>query len=89
MSEDEIEEQTTNLCMEYILKNDLFNVLAIMAEKEKLIGVRILVIKFMTNLISKLKIPVLAHQSVFGSVQVNIKFKMICFARAYVLNTKV
>jgi len=74
LSEDEIEEQTTNLCMEYVLKNDIFNVLAIMAEKEKLIGVRILVIKFMTNLISHLKSPVLAHKSVFGSVQVRSLF---------------
>lgn len=60
--------------MEYILKNNLFNMLAIMAEKEKLTGIKILILKFMTNLISKLRNPVLAHQSVFGSIQVRSVF---------------
>lgn len=57
--------------MEYILKNNIFNILAIIAEKEKLIGIRILVIKFMTNLIDQLRNLVLAHQSVYGPIQVN------------------
>lgn len=56
--------------MEYVLKNDLFNMLAVIAEKEKLVGIRILVIKCMTNLISQLKNPVLAHQSFFVTIQV-------------------
>lgn len=56
--------------MEYVLKNNILNVLAIIAEKDKLIGIRILVFKFMTNLICQLKNPVLAHQSVFGPIQV-------------------
>lgn len=56
--------------MEYILKNNLFNMLAIIAEKEKLIGIRILILKFMTNLVDRLNNLVLAHQSVFGSIQV-------------------
>lgn len=58
--------------MEYILKNNLFHMLAIMAEKEKLIGTRLLIIKFMTNLISQLKNPVLAHQSFYSSIQVKL-----------------
>lgn len=45
-----------------------------MAEQEKLIGIRILVLKCMTNLIGQLKHPVLAHQSVYGPVQVRIIF---------------
>lgn len=57
--------------MEYVLKNNIFNMLAIIAEKEKLIGIRILILKFMTNLINQLNNPVLAHQSVFGPIQVN------------------
>lgn len=56
--------------MEYVLKNDLFNMLAVIAEKEKLIGIRILVLKCMTNLICQLKNPVLAHQSFFVTIQV-------------------
>lgn len=56
--------------MEYILKNNLFNILATMAEKEKLIGTRILILKFMSNLISQLRNPVIAHQSIFGPIQV-------------------
>ncbi|KAL5244322.1 hypothetical protein ACI65C_011732 [Semiaphis heraclei] len=69
LCEDKNEETTTNLCMEYVLKNDLFNMLAVIAEKEKLIGIRILVLKFMTNLISRLRNPVLAHQSFFFTIQ--------------------
>lgn len=67
--EDQNEKTATNLCMEYVLKNDLFNMLAVIAEKEKLVGIRILVIKCMTNLISQLKNPVLAHQSFFVTIQ--------------------
>ncbi|VVC35326.1 Retinoic acid induced 16-like protein,Armadillo-like helical [Cinara cedri] len=69
LSEDKNEEITTNLCMEYVLQNNLFNILVIMAEKEKLIGLRILILKFMTNIISQLRNPVLAHQSIFGPIQ--------------------
>ncbi|XP_060839803.1 FHF complex subunit HOOK interacting protein 2A-like isoform X1 [Rhopalosiphum padi] len=69
LCEDKNEETATNLCMEYVLKNDLFNMLAVIAEKEKLIGIRILVLKYMTNLISQLKNPVLAHQSFFVTIQ--------------------
>lgn len=60
--------------MEYILKNNLFNILAIIAEKEKLIGIRILVLKFMRNLVDQLNNLVLAHQSVIGSIQVRLYF---------------
>lgn len=60
--------------MEYILKNDLFNMLAIMAEKEKLIGLRKLIITLMTNLISQLRNPIIAHQSTLGSIQVKFGF---------------
>lgn len=63
--------------MEYILKNNLFNVLAIMAEKEKLTGLKVLILKFMTNLISQLRNPVLAHQSIFGSIQVRAVLRFI------------
>lgn len=66
--------------MEYVLKNDLFNMLAVIAEKEKLIGIRILVLKFMTNLISRLRNPVLAHQSFFFTIQV------ICILRFILKN---
>lgn len=65
---------STNSCMEYILKNNLFNMLAIMAEKEKLTGIRILILKFMANLICQLKNPVLAHHSVFGPIKVSCNF---------------
>lgn len=44
--------------------------LAVIAEKEKLIGTRILILKFMTNVISQLRNPVLAHHSMFGPIQV-------------------
>lgn len=63
--------------MEYILKNNLFHMLAIMAEKEKLIGTRILILKFMTNLISQLKNPLLAHQSFYGPIQVRFTLCII------------
>ncbi|XP_025208897.1 protein FAM160B1-like [Melanaphis sacchari] len=69
LCEDKNEKTATNLCMEYVLKNNLFNILTVMAEKEKLIGIRILVLKYMTNLISQLKNPVLAHPSFFVSIQ--------------------
>ncbi|XP_025407859.1 protein FAM160B1-like isoform X2 [Sipha flava] len=69
LSEDKNEENTTNTIMEYILKNNLFSMLAGMAEKEKLIGTKILIFKFMSNLISQLKNPVIAHQSIFGPIQ--------------------
>jgi len=58
--------------MEYILKHNLFNMLAIIAEKEKLIGIRILILKFMTNLINQLRNLVLAHHSVFGPIKVSL-----------------
>lgn len=79
LSEDKNEEITTNLCMEYVLKNNLFNILAIMAEKEKLIGLRILVLKFMTNIISQLRNPVLAHQSFFDPIQVRLYIVFVCY----------
>jgi len=60
--------------MEYVLKNNLFNILAIIAEKEKLSGIRVLILKFMTNLISQLRNPVLAHHSVFGPINVSSNF---------------
>jgi len=63
--------------MEYVLKNDLFNMLAVIAEKEKLIGIRILVLKYMTNLISQLRNPVLAHQSFFVTIQVICYYRFI------------
>lgn len=65
--------------MEYVLTNNIFNMLAIIAEKEKLIGIRILILKFMTNLINQLNNPVLAHHSVFGPIQVHFldKFKYL------------
>lgn len=63
--------------MEYILKNNLLNILAIIAEKEKLNGIRIFVMKFMTNLIGQLRNLVLAHQSVYGPIQVNFDLKSV------------
>lgn len=56
--------------MEYVLKNDIFNMLVIMAEKEKLSGMRNMILKLMTNLISQLRNPMLAHQSIFIPLQV-------------------
>lgn len=63
--------------MEYILKNNLFNMLAAMAEKEKLIGTRVLILKFMSNIISQLRNPIIAHQSIFGPIQVRYYFKKV------------
>lgn len=63
--------------MEYVLKNDLFNMLAVIAEKEKLIGIKLLVLKFMTNLINHLKNPALAHQSFFFTIQVKCDLRFI------------
>lgn len=60
--------------------------LAIMAEKEKLIGLRVLVLKFMTNIISQLRNPVLAHQSFFGPIQVRLFFKIYYILYLCVIN---
>jgi hypothetical protein len=58
--------------------------LAGMAEKEKLIGTKILIFKFMSNLISQLKNPVIAHQSIFGPIQV-IYLKMYKYTDVLIL----
>ncbi|XP_050421454.1 FHF complex subunit HOOK interacting protein 2A-like [Adelges cooleyi] len=68
LSEDENDNYTTNSSMEYALQNDLFNILAIIAEKEKLIGLRLYILRFMTDLIEKLNNPMLAHQSVSSAL---------------------
>jgi len=65
--------------MEYILKHDLFNILAIIAEKEKLIGIKVLIFKFISNIIGQLKNQIIAHQSVFSSIQVRFNIIVILF----------
>lgn len=61
---------TTGPCLEYLLKHNLLDLLATLATSDDPPGMRQYVLRFITQTLNHLKAPILAHNSVFPSLQV-------------------
>lgn len=57
-------------CLEYLLKHNMLDLLATLATSDDPPGMRQYVLRFVTQTLNHLKAPILAHNSVFPSLQV-------------------
>lgn len=60
----------TGPCMEYLLRHNLLDLLVTLATSDDPPGMRQFVLQFVACTLTKLQAPILAHNSVFPSLQV-------------------
>ncbi|KAG8273147.1 hypothetical protein J6590_027485 [Homalodisca vitripennis] len=64
-----IADGSTGPCLEYLLKHNLLDLLATLAVSDDPPGMRQYVLRFVTNTLTHLQAPILAHNAVFPSLQ--------------------
>lgn len=64
------ESGATGSCLEYLLRHNLLDLLATLATSDDPPGMRQYVLNFVSKIITQLQTPVVAHNSVFPSLQV-------------------
>uniref|UniRef100_A0A1B6KDU8 FHF complex subunit HOOK-interacting protein C-terminal domain-containing protein n=1 Tax=Graphocephala atropunctata TaxID=36148 RepID=A0A1B6KDU8_9HEMI len=67
------EDGSTGPCLEYLLRHNLLDLLATLAVSDDPPGMRQYVLRFITNTLTHLQAPILAHNAVFPSLQRTIE----------------